>query len=193
MNIQDDAGFGCPAFGHLASAFIDGELPHGEGDRFTTHLPGCGPCQSLCAQYRAIDVAAMPAYPRPLEGEWDAAWMRISRTVATDREEAARSPVGQLWRFLDGLVPTSPWMRPLAYAGAAAMLVVLALAIQQATQGLSVPESIASRRPVPPVATASLASGDGLRVECQSGWDAVVFTLDGDDPATVIQCQPVEA
>jgi hypothetical protein len=41
-------------------------------------------------------------------------------------------------------------------------------------------------------ATAPGAGDDVLNVSCQAGFEPVVWTLGGDDPMTVVQCQPVE-
>jgi anti-sigma factor RsiW len=198
MTRHDDAsGFGCPAFGHLASAFVDHELPQADLDRYATHLPGCGPCQALCAQYRALDVAAMPPYPRPTEGEWDAAWSRIARRVEEDRAEAARSPAGAFLRWLEGFWPRTPWAGPLAAAAAAAVVIGLTLALHQSWEPSGRPQGVpvASSRPVRATATVASTMPGGaqiMNVTCQPGWEAVVWTIGGDDPSTVVQCQPVE-
>jgi anti-sigma factor RsiW len=190
--VQDDAGFGCAAFGHLASAFVDGELPRTELDRFATHLPGCGECQRLVAQYRALDAAAMPPYPRPAEAEWASAWGGIRAAIESDRAEAASSPAAGLLRFRSRLA--RPWVAPLAAAVAVATLVAITLAVRGTWVVPEVPDEIATHPPVRPAAvTAAAAGSEILSVTCLAGWEPVVWTLDGDDPMTVVQCQPTEA
>ena len=197
MTIHDDAGFGCAPFGHLASAFVDGELPRTELDRYATHLPGCADCQRLCAQYRAIDIAAMPSYPRPTEAEWDAAWAGVRRAVDQDRSESAASPAASVLRFVGAALPRSAWVRPLAAAVAAAAIIGLTLAVRQAWAPDGPPTGVASNPPRPTATLASAAlgegtSGDVTSVACQAGWEPVVWTLGGDEPMTVVQCQSME-
>lgn len=196
MTIQDDAGFGCAPFGHLASAFVDGELPRTELDRYATHLPGCVPCQRLVAQYRAIDIAAMPAYPRPSEADWSAAWAGVASAIERDRAEAAASPAASVIRMADRMMPRAGWFRPLAAAVAAAAIIGLTLAVRQAWAPSGIPNGVVSNPPRPTVALASLTpvarAGEVTSVDCQAGWEPVVWTLGGDDPTTVVQCRPME-
>lgn len=195
MTNQDDAGFGCSAFGHLASAFVDAELPVSEMGRFETHLPGCVPCERLCAQYRAIDIAAMPAYPRPSDADWAQAWEGVRATIEADRAEAAASPAAALLRFRDRVGTRATWLRPLVAAAAAVVVIGLSLALRQDTAPGGTPEGVISAGPSRATAvSARLVSGgtDELSVACQSGWEPVVWTLGGDDPMTVVQCQPME-
>jgi len=206
MTNQDDSGFGCAAFGHLASASLDGELPRAEMDRFATHLPGCADCQRLSQQYRAIDIAAMPAYPRPSEAEWAAAWSGIEAGIRQDRTEAAASPATGVLRFVGRVLPRSPWVKPLAAALAAATLIGVTLALRQASDrdrppviaagGGTTPTSglPASGLPgAPSTAVAPFGGGaEVMDVSCQAGWEPIVWTLGGDDPMTIVQCQSVE-
>ena len=196
MTIQDDAGFGCAPFGHLASAFVDGELPRTELDRYATHLPGCVACQRLVAQYRAIDIAAMPSYPRPSEADWDAAWSGVRDAIDQDRSEAAASPAGAVIRMADRMMPRSPWFRPLAAAVAAAAIIGLTLAVRQAWAPSGIPNGVASNPPRPTAVVATFtpppAADEVTTVSCQAGWEPVVWTLGGDDPMMVVQCRPME-
>lgn len=193
MSMEDDAGgFGCPAFGHLASAHVDRELQPAEMESFATHLPGCLPCQRLVAQYRALDAAAMPAYPRPAAAEWDAAWTRIRAAVEDDRARAASSPVQPLRDWARRRART-PWALPLAAAAAVAAIVMLATALGPGR--VDPPAGVAQRRPAgtAPAALPVTQVASALpSVTCQAGWEAVVFTIDDDEPTTVVQCQPLE-
>ena len=201
MTNQDDSGFGCAAFGHLASASLDGELPLAEMDRFATHLPGCADCQRLCQQYRAIDIAAMPAYPRPSETDWAAAWNGIEAGIRQDRTEAAASPAAGVLRFVGRALPGSPWVTPLAAALAAATLIGVTLALRQASDrdrpAVIVAAGTAPGSELPEGPTTAVAAHFGggaevMDVSCQAGWEPIVWTLGGDDPMTIVQCQSVE-
>ena len=46
MDGNGNDGFGCAAYGHLASPFVDDELSAEERERFATHLDACAPCHA---------------------------------------------------------------------------------------------------------------------------------------------------
>ncbi len=195
---QDDAGFGCSAFGHLASACVDGELPATELEAFATHLPGCLPCQRLSAEYRALDAAAQPPYPKPQAAEWESAWAGILKAVEADREAAAASPAAAFSRRANALSSRAPWLKPALAAAAVIAVLGLSLALRSAWAPGGRPEGVARHQPAaaspatPATAVASAARARVLDVTCQPGWEAVVWTLGGEADAMVVQCRPVE-
>src|SRR5436190_18980333 len=114
-----DADFGCSAFGHLASPFVDGELAREERERFATHLDTCRPCQKIIGSYRAIDVLARQAPPAVAAADWDRAWTGISAAIAADREAAAAAPLASVAAFSSRFAAgRRTWLRPLGYAAA---------------------------------------------------------------------------
>src|SRR5688572_25301195 len=101
---HDPDGFGCRAFGHLVSPFVDGELSREEAGPFTTHLDTCRPCHRLVAEYRALDAAARrPAAPAVAAAEWDAAWGRIHGAIEAERQAEGRAPLAGVTRMADRL------------------------------------------------------------------------------------------
>jgi anti-sigma factor RsiW len=194
MTPAGDTSFGCAAFGHLASAYVDAELAAADQDRFATHLPGCAACQGLCAEYRALDIVARPALPQPSPGEWDRVLAGVLRVVEEDRAEAARSPWQGALRFLDGAFSARPWLRPLLATAAAAALIGLSFGLSRALKTEGVPTGIAvnPNRPRPTAVAVSLpVPARVLGVSCQPGYAPTVFTIGEDDPMTVVQCEVI--
>ena len=195
MNARDDAGFGCSAFGHLASACVDGELPASDLEAFATHLPGCAPCQRLSAEHRALDIAAQPAFPVPTDAEWNASWGAIRLAIETDRVAASTSPAVAFFRRASALSSRAPWLKPTLAAAAALGIIGLTLALRQAWPPTEGPTPVARASATPgTVATPVVATARGgvLDVTCQPGWESVVWTIGGDTDAMVVQCRPVE-
>jgi anti-sigma factor RsiW len=180
-----DLDLGCQAFGHLASPFVDGELPRTERDAFATHLDTCGPCSRLCSEYRALDVAARAAVPRPTEAQWQAAWAGIHRAIEVDREELARAPLQFLvrWRRRQAGRPGARLVAPLGYAAAAVVLLGALLVLQDRMGGgalrPAVPDAAALHAEAPKVLSIACASPDYM---------PVVYTTRDAEPMTVIQC-----
>ena len=191
------SGFGCPAFGHLAGPFVDGELARAETFRFATHLDACAACQLLCSEYRALDVLARPEVPAVTDAAWDASWRSISAAVAEDREALASAPLAGVlsWhRTGSRLSQGRPWLRPLGYAAAAAVVAGIILTLQRPVPPAEVAALAPPARPVataPATSTkiAAVAPGQVVSLSCQApDFVPVVYTTDGDDPMTVVQC-----
>ena len=187
-----DHGYGCDAFGHVASPFVDGELPRSEHERFAGHLEGCRPCQKLTAEYRAMDVAARTPVTQPSPQAWDASWQAVQSAIVADRARAASAPLSFLgaaaiWRGTKW--PTV--VRPLSYAAAAAALIAALLIVQRPPGTPTAPGGVAG---LDPGVAASSDSTEVLSVACKSPeYMPVVYTTDGDDPFTVIQCALVDS
>ena len=187
------SGFGCPAFGHLAGPFVDGELARTEAERFATHLEACAPCQLLGSEYRAIDVLARSEVPVVTDAAWDAAWSSIAAAVAQDRKALESAPLAGVLRWQrtgSRLSQGRPWLRPLAYAAAAAVVASLLLTLRRP---VSQAEVATLTPPVRPTAAATKIAaadpGQVVSLTCQSpDFVPVVYTTDGDDPMTVVQC-----
>ena len=81
---QGGGGLGCEPFGHLASPFVDGELPPGELERFDTHLAGCADCRREHEDVRAIVALAgeLPESVEPARDLWDAIEPRLAARSA---------------------------------------------------------------------------------------------------------------
>ena len=193
-----DAEFGCKAFGHLASPFADRELSRNEQEGFATHLDTCRPCGRLIATYRAIDVAARSPVPPVAESDWDRAWDGIRSAVEQDRAADAAAPLAFVSRLGARLAagPRRRWLRPLGYAAAAGLLLALSLSLQRVWDVPGGDERLAVNH-VPPVGSsrtaAVAASGTAatklLSLSCQApNFVPVVYTIDGDNPMTVVQC-----
>jgi len=194
MTPTADPGFGCAAFGHLASAFVDAELPAADQERFATHLSACAPCQALVAEYRALDVIAKPATPQPTAAEWDRALSGVLRAVEADRADAARSPWHGALLAFDRAFGARPWMRPLLATAAAAALIGVTFGLSRALRTDGHPDGVVhvdrpSRATV--VAATFEAPARVLGVSCQPGYAPAVFTIGEDDPMTVVQCEVI--
>ena len=206
-----DAEFGCSAFGHLASPFADGELARDEREGFATHLDTCQPCQKVVAAYRALDVLAKRGPAVVPAADWDRAWLGITAAIAADREAAAAAPLASVTRLSSRLREgRRAWMRPLGYIAAAAILVALTLSLQRRWD-IPTPSD---RVPVPVTAHSSAQgesnrrAGNGIgaspevrpasapsklmSLTCQApDFVPVVYTVDGEEPMTVVQCAHV--
>lgn len=204
-----DAEFGCSAFGHLASPFADGELARDEREGFATHLDTCRPCQKVVAAYRALDVLAKQGPTAVPAADWDRAWVGITAAIATDREAAAAAPLASVTRLSSRLREgRRTWMRPLGYIAAAAVLVALTLSLQRRWD---IPTPL-DRQPVTAQSiavgasnrTATNATGASPEVRPVSApsklialtclapdFVPVVYTVDGEEPMTVVQCAHV--
>lgn len=179
--------FGCEAFGHLASPFVDGELRPADQERFATHLPTCEPCKSLTSEWRALDALASPPVPMPSAARWDAAWEAIRAQREADRAAEEASPLAPVLRLLRGPAAAlrgSRALRPLGYAAAAALVLAAVLSIQRATDpGVAVrPRSLHVARVAEPAKVLSIACA-------APDYMPVVYTTgDADGAVTVVQC-----
>lgn len=187
-----DLEHGCNAFGHLASPHVDGELAGTDQERFVTHLPACAPCRRLIDEYRAIDMAWMPPLPTVSEHEWGRAWRAIEQQVRDDRQAA--EVVGGTGLVGEVLLGRWEGVRPLAAAAAAFLLVVVLVGVQRGAG----PDGPAAG---PPAGASRLAGSVGNALDpyenaptvaCKNAdWMPVVWTTDGDEPVTVVQCVPL--
>lgn len=202
-----DAEYGCSAFGHLTSPFVDGELPRGDMESLAIHLDACRPCQQLVASYRALDVVARRPCPSVSDADWARAWGGVQAAIAADREAAAHGPLASVAR-IGARIGTRlgggrrrPWLRPLGYAAAAGLLVALTLSLQRRWDEpgpADRPDVTAARPPRPAVATTrdgtSPAASAPMSIAClEPDFMAVVYTIDGENPMTVVQCTFVGA
>ena len=208
-----DAEFGCSAFGHLASPFVDGELARDERERFATHLDACRPCQTIIASYRALDVIARRSPPPVPSADWDRTWVGIASAIEADREAAASAPLASVARLSSRLssrlaAGRRAWLRPLGYAAAATILVALTLSLQRRwdvpseTERRAVNHQVshqAGHQPMtnpgttgvsvlPPASTASKL----MSISCLApDFVPVIYTVAGEEPMTVVQCAHV--
>ena len=200
-----DAEFGCSAFGHLASPFVDGELAREERERFATHLDACRPCQTIIASYRALDVIARRSPPPVAAADWDRAWVGIASAIEADRETAASAPLASVARLSTRLssrvgAGRRAWLRPLGYAAAATILVALTLSLQRRwdvpneTERMAVkhqPTTTSGTTGVSVLPRASTAS-KLLSISCLApDFVPVIYTVAGEEPMTVVQCAHV--
>jgi hypothetical protein len=200
-----DAEFGCSAFGHLASPFVDGEIGRDESESFATHLDACHPCQKIIAAYRALDVIARRG-PTPVAAtDWDRAWTGIAAAIEADREAAASAPLASVARLASRLVSGAPgsrkgsWLRPLGYAAAATILVALSLSLQRRWDVPTESERVAIQRHAPQRAGGSSAPVAPLpapsklmSISCLApDFVPVIYTVAGEEPMTVVQCAHV--
>ena len=197
---QGDSEFGCSAFGHLASPFVDKELPKDEMERFRVHLDACRPCRQVVASFRAIDVLASAPAPAVTEASWDRAWTGVKAAIAADREARASAPLASVARLSDRLGLSHAggrrkWVAPLGYAAAAALIVALTLGLQglwdTPTRPLPIPSvprgPVVAAAPTAPVATT--AQADASSITCPADdYIPVVYTTDDEDPMMVVQC-----
>ena len=181
---QGGDGLGCEAFGHLASPFVDGELPQSELERFDTHLGGCPDCRRLVAEYRGLDALASPSFPEPSEADWTRAWSGVQDALAEDRARAGEEPLAPVLDAVErlGRKPVPRNLRPLLYLAASIALVAILLAVQ--------PDPTADAPPAS-VQTASVEPS----LTCQEpDYVPVAYTIgDGDDAVSVMYCAFVGA
>ena len=86
----------------MVGAYLDGELPGGEGTRVEEHLRGCGSCSALADNLRQLDELAsrtLAPVPGVSAAEWGALWETIRRS--SGGVAALRQPR----RRLDWLLP----------------------------------------------------------------------------------------
>ena len=176
-----DEELGCQTFGHLASPFVDSELPAEDLDRFETHLPGCDPCRRIVDAYRGIDALAASDIPSPSQADWDAAWTGIEAGLAEERERAASSPFAGIEDAATAWKSRLPRAaRPLMYLAAAIVVAVSLQAVRRASQVTDPGEQVATSAEPPKV----------LSIACKSpNMTPVVQNLGTiDEPITVVQC-----
>lgn len=205
--IPGDAEFGCSAFGHLASPFVDGELPRADLDSFATHLDACPPCRQIVASYRALDIVARGPVPAVPDADWARAWGGIQAAIEVDRDAAAHGPLASVARIGTRIGTRigggrhRPWLRPLGYAAAAGLLIALTLSLQRRwdTPGRDdrrpvVTANHPSPASVAPESTARPRASMPTSIACLApDFMPVVYTIDGENPMTVMQCAWVGA
>ena len=197
--IPGDAEFGCSAFGHLASPFVDAELPAADMESFAIHLDACRPCQQVDAAYRALDIVSRAPIPAVGDADWARAWDSVQAVIAGDREAAAHGPLASVARIgarLGGGGRRGPWLRPLGYAVAAGLLIALTLSLQRRWDAPGLQDrprvaTVARPRPAPgpTVVPAPAKPSTPMSIACLApDYMPVVYTIDGENPMTVMQC-----
>lgn len=178
---QGGEGLGCEPFGHLASPFVDGELPASELERFDTHLGGCAPCRKLIEEYRALDVLASPAMPEVADADWDRAWTGISEVLERDRADAAAEPLAPVFEAAEklGAKPLPRAVRPLLYLAASLAIVAVLFSVQRSSEQASGSGG-----------ATTLAQLESPELEClEPGYMPIAYNIaDGDEIVSVMYC-----